>query len=466
MRGISILLMFLWLPLGCYITAPPENLDPLTEGKEMKKNPSVSLKELDIPKTLRIALGNNPDYGIVFQRIKQVRGMHIQADSAFFPQVGLQVRYFHADSPLAFLGTKLDQRKLSLAGNLNNPGDFGSGRVSLGVQYQLNLGGAEFFNRFITRLEVEISRHERDKVLNVLVSSVIEVYYNILASKKYLQIAEESVKTVSSQLRETSLKFKGGSALKSDVLSLEVRLASTKEEVIRARNRHHLLTNSLAVLMGLDPGAEITLKEKDWEPGVLPENYEKAVLVALKNRPEISVALKRYHQGEYQRRLALSRYFPNIEAFGNYYFEDRDFSYSIKRDNWQVGMGLSMSLFDGLRTYGAVKTALGKKGEAYLAYRKTLLQIKHQVKRAYRNLEEAKERVQVLSLAVKQAEENLSLVKKQFEGGAATITKYLDGELALKSSRFQLTSAQYDLKKARVNIGHALGLCGQCTSKL
>ena len=83
----------------------------------------------------------------------------------------------------------------------------------------------------------------------------------------------------------------------------------------------------------------------------------------------------------------------------------------------------------------------------------------------YRNWEEASERTRVLELAVKQAEENMDLVKKQYEGGTVIITKYLDTELALTNTRYQLMAARYDLKKAKASVGKSLGLCGACVPR-
>ncbi|RME75758.1 MAG: TolC family protein [Planctomycetota bacterium] len=463
---ISLFLLFLFP--GCtshYLVSPSQKIN-LAHSIALSVKKPPSLGKLDIAKVLRLGLKGNLDYQMIHTRVTQAGALVKQADSAFFPKINIGVRYIHADSPLTYFSTTLDQHKFKFGGNFNQTSDFGSGRGFVTIGYGLNLGGSQVFQSLMAKLERAIARKEREKILNTLITSLIEAYYNALAAKKAIHIAEEAVKTLKSQLSETKVRFKGGSALKSDVLALEVRLAAAKENLIKSRNRYELLKNALAILMGLNPNYKLDLEEKPWEPFKLPKSYEKGIRIALQNRAEIKIMENRYLQARYNQRLAQSRYFPNLQFFGNYYFEDRDFKYTLKRDNWILGVELSMPLFDGLYTYGKIKEAIAKKKEARLGYKKTLLGIQHEVKAAYLNLNEAENRVKVLKLAVKQGEENFRLVKKQFEGGAATITKYLDAEFALNSTKFQLLQAQYDLKKAKAKLGHALGLCQRCIQKI
>ena len=81
-----------------------------------------------------------------------------------------------------------------------------------------------------------------------------------------------------------------------------------------------------------------------------------------------------------------------------------------------------------------------------------------EVKSAYLDLKEANARLTVAETRVTMAEESLALVKKQFEGGTATITRYLEAELAVNQSRINAVSAYYDREKAMAEIGRTLGM--------
>ena len=60
--------------------------------------------------------------------------------------------------------------------------------------------------------------------------------------------------------------------------------------------------------------------------------------------------------------------------------------------------------------------------------------------------------------SVARADESLSLVKKQYEGGSATITRYLEAELARNQARINSTSAFYDREKALADAARAVGV--------
>lgn len=457
MRFIYILLVFL---LGCSsVFKEPKYHDIVLVRpiKNERKNAQQVQKRFDIERCIEEALKGNPNYKMVLHRIETAKATLLGAKSSFFPVANIRWRYFHADSAGTFFSTKLEQRKFSLSGNLNDPGDFGSSNLSFNIMHQLNLAGREILQYKMTKATLDIHRFEEQKYKNILFDAIVVAYYELLKAKKFVSIAKQSVDTVKSQLNETEVKFKGGSALKSDVLSLKVRLALANENVVKAKNRYALMLNILAKLMGFDPHQHFEVIEKDWHISGVPEHYEKGIKVALLKRPELKQARKQILVSRYGVDIAKSFYFPNIELFGKYYYEDRDLRYSRKQANWQVGIAINWDVFN-FRTYTNVKKSKALLKEMITFDRKATLEVKHEVSIAYLNLQEAKEREKVLKLAVTRAEENLSLVKKQFEGGAATITKYLNAELALTNSRFQLTSAKYDLKKAKASVGKALGL--------
>ena len=428
--------------------------------------PTSNPQQLDLQQCMLRALQRNPDYRIALARIDKARGALIAARSQLLPTLQLGWRYLHADSPALNFASKLDQRKFQLQGDLNYPGDFGSSNLSLDANWRFNLAGRELLQSKIAGLGVKISKLEEQAIKNNLIDAVIISYYDALAARHFIDIARRSAATVESQLKETQVLYQGGSSLKSDVLALKVRFASSQENVVKAGNRYRLALNALAILMGEGPEQEWQLSEADWQPVQLPENFEKGLAVALSKRPELKQARQRLIAARYQVDVAHSGYVPDVELFGSYYFEDRDLKYSSNRDNWKVGVAVVWKIFDGLRTHSQVVQAKALVREMLLQDRKTTLTIEHQVSAAYRNWQEAKQRVAVLQLALSEAEENLGLVKNQFQGGAATITKYLDSELALTNTRFLLTTARYDLKKARASVGKALGYCGTCAQNL
>jgi len=413
--------------------------------------------KLTLKRTVQIALQNNPDVDMALARIQQSEAMLDEALSAFWPVISMYGEYLQGNAPSAYLFKTIDQRRLPPGTDFTNPGWFEN--YELGVQGRLNLfnGGRDYLRKRMADTGLEISQLDRESVENGLVNSVIHAYYSTLAAQKYVEIARSSVDTVKRELDLVKVRYRAGGALKSDVLSLEVALAQSKEDLIRAKNNQCLSTSSLAHLMGLDPDTPIALFENEDVPIKLPKAYEEALVVAFAQRPELQMTRLQVVQSRMGLDVARSEFLPRLDAQARTYFDDPGFSFDWDRRNWTAGIILNWDVFTGFRRTSQVDKARSVLQEMLAADRKATLGIQLEVKTAYLRHAEAKARWVVSEASVAQAEESLRLVQKQYAGGSATITRYLEAELAWNRMRLRATTAFYDRQKTAAAIGRAMG---------
>ena len=163
--------------------------------------------------------------------------------------------------------------------------------------------------------------------------------------------------------------------------------------------------------------------------------------------------------------MSRSGYLPRIDFQTRYYVADPEMAYDLDRDNWTAGIMLNWDLFTGFSTKADEKKAEALLKQMLAADRKSVLSVKLDVKNAYLKADEAKARFEVTEKSVAMAEESLKLVQKQYEGGSATITRFLEAELARNRARIRATTAFYDREKARADIGRAIGYWGDATKK-
>jgi outer membrane protein TolC len=422
-------------------------------------------KPISVLDAIRIAIDNNPDILLAISRIRESEATIDEANAAFWPTLRFYTEYTKADSPSTYLFKKMDQRRLSPGTDFNDPGKIENFEIGFSARYNIYSGGRDILRKKIAATGLEIDQLDRLTVENALVASVIQAYYNTLAARDFIKIAGESVATVDAQLRIMRVKFKAGGALKSDVLSLEVRLAQTKENLIRAENNYKLALAALANLMGADPDTAIALSGAEWQPVELPADYHDGMVAALGMRPELLKVRRQIIQSTMGLDMEKGGYLPNLDAQGTYYSDDAGLSYNHKSANWVAGVILNWDIFTGFATKARVQKARAVLDQMLTADRKTTQSIQLDVKTAYLRLSEAKARLEVAKASIAQAKESLSLVEKQYDGGSATITRYLDAELALNTARVRERSAFYDWKKAQADIGRALGYCGLCARK-
>ena len=406
---------------------------------------------------IEIALANSPNKMMAVSRIRSADAAIQRAAAALYPAVSIYTEYTEGDAPSAYLFKAIDQRKLPPDTNFNDPGKIEN--FESGIQARINLfnGGRDWLRRRMAetgRTEAELARRE---VENALTASVISAYYNVMAAKRFIAITRESVTTVERQLRVMNVRFKAGGALKSDILSLEVRLAEARESRVLAENHWKTALIALAEVMGVSPDPPIPLKETGPLTVSVPDGYMAGLTQALARRPE----LERVRQTVVRSRMALdlarAAYLPRVDLQGKYYLDDESMAYEMDRDNWTVGLMVNWDLFTGFLRDAEIREAEANLEERLSADRKTLLSIKADVKNAYFALDAAEARLKVAEASVAAAEESLDLVKTQYEGGSANITRYLEAELDRNRARTRAAAAFYDREKARADLARAVG---------
>ena len=412
---------------------------------------------LTLVKVIRIALLNNPDMDMAVARIQQSEAMLDEAMSAFWPVIGVYGEYLQGNAPSAYLFKTIDQRKLPPGTDFNNPGWFENYEV--GFQGRLNLfnGGRDYLRKRMAETGLAMSRLDRDTVKNGLVTSVIHAYYSALAAGRYVDISGDSVNTVKKELKIVNVRYEAGGALKSDVLSLKVALAQSREGLIRSENNHCLCMSSLANLLGLDPDTPIHLAGDRQAPIKVPDLYAKALVMAMANRPELQKTRLQVVRSRMDLDAARSEYLPRLDAQMKTYFDDPGLNFDWDRKNWTAGVILNWDVFTGFRRKSHVDRARAVIREMLGADRKATLMVQLQLKGAYLKHLEAKARWNVSKASVAHGEESLRLVQKQYEGGSAAITRYLEAELARNRTRLRAATAFYDREKTAAAIGRAMG---------
>lgn len=426
-----------------------------------KAHPDVPSGPITLRDAIGLVLENNPEIDMAVARIRQSEAMIDEALSAFWPVVSAYAEYMQGDAPSAYLFKTIDQRKLPPGVDFNKPGWFEN--YEIGVRARVNLfnGGRDVLRRRMAETGLEIQDLDHQSVENALIASTIQAYYNALAAREYILIARDSVSTVKTQLRIMEVRYRAGGVLRSDILSLKVRLAQAKEDLVRAENNYSLSVAALANLLGLDPDTTLTLEEEGRLTQDMPADYESGLIYALATRAE----LKKTRQQIIRSRMALDRarsqVLPSLDFRAKYYFDDPSLDFERDRENWTAGIILNWDLFTGLSTRAETAKARAVLEEMLAVDRQIANSVQLDLKTAYLRLAEARARLAVTKAGSEEAEESLRLVRKQYEGGSATITRYLDAELARDRTRMRAAAAFYDIEKAGADLGRALGYWGK-----
>lgn len=419
---------------------------------------------LSVAGAVRAALERNPDLAAARERVRQAEAQLDAARAAFLPSLAFDAGYLRGDAPSAYLFKRIDSRELPTALDFNDPGEFGNTEVGATLRWTLWDAGRRNLARSQAQHNAVAVAGSRDAVANELIGTTIQAYHDILAASEYVKVSDRSLDAVRAQLREVRARHELGSALKADVLAIEVREAQARERRIRAGNAEALAQSALRQLLDMDADASVSLSGEDWIPAELPARFEQGLLTALRNRPELRAIERRLSAARDGVALAKRQSWPQLDLAGRYWYDDENADFATDRDNWIVGATLTWTGFDGGLRRSGRRGASAALSETEAMRRSTVRAIELQVRQGYLNLDEARARFDVAKANIARAEEGLRLVRSLFENGSATVTRYLQSEEDRTEGLYREIRSRYDVKQAIANLGHALGLCLKCAA--
>lgn len=413
---------------------------------------------LTLEEAVALAWERNPDLRAAASRVAVAEAHVGEAASAFYPQIGARLSYARTDNPAQAFGMIVSQRRFSPAFDVNDPGAVQNWRPELVATISLFRGFRDASGVDVARKASEIAGFERAAIRNALAQAVTDTYYVHLAARQQIEVARASVAAVRSELVEARKRFEAGALLKSDVLSLEVRLAAAEDGEVRARIGTEHARTGLRVLLAAEADESVDLStDLPPEGPSLPQNRAAAAARAAESRPEFRAAARLVEMRKSELAGERGAWLPSADAFATYGQDAPDLGISGRQDNWAFGFSVELPLFSGFRTRARVEAAERRLDEARAMEDKVRLAVDQEIRTALLHREEAGERARVSEKAVAAAEEALRLVREQYQAGTATVTRYLEAEAALADARSRVITARTDARRSDAELRKAIG---------
>jgi outer membrane protein len=293
-------------------------------------------------------------------------------------------------------------------------------------------------------------------------------YYTLLLSKRLVEVNVTALDRAEVNLRSAQGFFQVGTQPKSFVTRAEVDVANGRVNVIRAQNAVSLARVALNTAMGISVNAPTEVKDTlAYQP--FPMDRQALVGEALKNRPEYRQIKAQADAADAFVRQTFRDFFPNLVGSGTYGITgvtggiavagtSRSASgFTDYGNEWQVGISLNWSIFDGGGKIARYKEAKANLEASQARVRDTELQVWQSVEQSYLNLGEAEERIGAARKAVESAEENYQLARGRFDAGVANIIELTDAQLALTQAQSTEAQALSDYRVAIANLERSLG---------
>ncbi|MFO8008792.1 MAG: TolC family protein [Candidatus Brocadiia bacterium] len=408
--------------------------------------------DLGLQDAVRVGLAYNQTLQRALQEKLKGEGRVLTAYGEALPQLDLSAGYTRLDQVFVVdLGVDSfqvgDKNNWSYQLNLTQP-IFKGGAIPAAIR------GAVLFRYWG-------DERVRQAVQDVVVQTA-QAYYGVLLAARLYEVQEESLRFAEANLRNVVARQEQGVAIRYDRLRAELDVASARAELIRQRNELSRARTGLFRAMGVSQKSEVELTDQLTYLPMEP-NYDEAVREAFMNRPNLFRAeLDLRLQQEVLRGL-FSEYWPQLEAWGWFRWAKPDphEQSNIEWDRqWQAGLGLTWTLFDGLRREGNIiqQRAVARQSAIELADREQA--VLQEVRTALLDLNDASELVDSQRLNLEQANEALRLVTVGAREGVNTELEVLDARAALTRARGDYYQALHSHALARLRYRRAVGVLG------
>jgi len=416
---------------------------------------------LTLHQAVSIALEKNPERKAALADTKAASADVREARSFLLPHVTFSETATRGNDPVYVFGSKLRQQRFTTAdfalNVLNTPTPFGNFATRFGGAWNLfdSFGSWRAVNR-AERVKDALG-HQLERTDQEIIFRVVDSYYGALLAKKQLELAEQSMKTAQAILDRSKDRFETGVVVESDLLTAQVRLATRKQELIRAQNNLALARAQLGTSMGISTESEFDPTEALEERNLPATTLEEAEKKALELRPD----LKRIRSDEAAQQqgvsIAKSSFGPRLNAFAGWEADNPTFLAGGGGNNWLAGIEVQFDLFQG----GAKRARLSRERavqEKVAAVKEMATDaIRLEVRRAYYDLDTARRQVEVARATITQSQESLRINQNRYDSGLSTITDLLAVEEATRRSQTEFWETVYRYHTGYANLELASG---------
>ena len=212
----------------------------------------ATAQTLTLEEAQRIARENAPTVRMAQERVAASEARARMADAALYPSLSVSSSYVSSDNPVQAFMFALNQGKFALGGDLNNPERADNWQLSAQAGLRLFSGGHDLAMRRAARAAVAGTRELDAATRNEVSLQVLRSYLSVLTAQRAAEAADAAVKAFEAAERVVAARLEAGTALRTDLLNIQVQRIQSQEQRLRATNAVELSRDALMFALGVE----------------------------------------------------------------------------------------------------------------------------------------------------------------------------------------------------------------------
>jgi NodT family efflux transporter outer membrane factor (OMF) lipoprotein len=281
-------------------------------------------------------------------------------------------------------------------------------------------------------------------------ATLAQDYIALRSADDKIRLLEHAVEDYKRTLKITSNKYAVGVSARSDIITAQTQLDSTRAQlidvgVIRAQYEH-----AIAVLVGRAPAA-FSVARTPTMGLTLPTVPAQLASTLLERRPDIAAAERQAMAANAKIGIQTAAYYPTLSISGDAGYEGSPLNslFSAPFRFWTLGAQAADTILDWGQRHDLVQSARAGYEASAANYRQTVLTALQQVEDNLAGLRILKDEAKVQETAVSEAAQASQIALNEYNAGtvdfttvaAAEVTELTNRETALGIAQSQLNSS-------------------------
>jgi multidrug efflux system outer membrane protein len=389
-------------------------------------------------------LKRNWDLKQAAARIIEARAQYVQVSADRWPQVGFDYDW--------------DKRRFGGV-NIGRGETITTHRLTLPALFEIDLWSRLAKASKAARDDILVDEENRRTVAQTLVAETINLYLQIEAVERRLQIAEQSIEAFKRSLQFVETRYRRGLVSVLDVRQARRILAGAEVRVPELQQQLGVSQQQLSVLLGRYPKTRPARSQpEDYyrRPDPVPTGLPSTLLL---RRPDIRAAETRLEALTQRIGSAKAARFPAITLTGSYGWHADDTDGLFKSDNlvWNFSRGVVQPLMDAGRLKARQRGVEAQYQQAVSDYADTILNAFAEVEGALLIRKKQLERRQRELKFLEEARATQRVAQNRYLRGLVEYLDVLDAQQTRFIAEDNLALVDLNILTNRVNLHRALG---------
>jgi len=281
-------------------------------------------------------------------------------------------------------------------------------------------------------------------------------FFAVLRAGDLLTVTDERLTNVAKQVDVAQKRYDAGTAPKFDIIRFQTDQKAAEQEKLQAQNGLDLAKASFNEVLARNIEAPVELVKPADLPGTSTA-LDNLTQLALKNRPDLLAAQKRYDYYRYYAKAQSRANLPTLDLTGALSYDPDAGGFGGQQQITSGTAVLSFPIFDAGKNAARLKQARADEDKARVQFDQTKLAVEKDVKQAFLNVESARKVLETAEQGLKLAEESFRLANVRYEAGVGTPLEVSDANVQFVRARNALVNATYGYWDAVANLQRAVG---------